>query len=63
LLFLLDQEYTGTPNALSASTPGFIASAAASANEYVFAPSVQLQPNTTYYFLSPSNISTGSFGI
>ena len=49
-LFLLSQAYGGTPAALSAATPGFIASAAAAGNQYTFAGSVTLQPTTTYFF-------------
>jgi hypothetical protein len=48
-LFLLSQVYAGNPNALSNATPGFLASTAAAANLWTFAPSIVLNPNTTYY--------------
>jgi len=48
--FLLSQAYFGTPLALSTTTPGFLAEAAASGGEYNFGSAVTLQPSTTYYF-------------
>ncbi len=48
-LFLLSQEFAGTPNALSSATAGFIASAPSAANLWTFASNITLNPNTTYY--------------
>jgi hypothetical protein len=48
--FLLSTVYTGTPAALSSSTPGFIASSISNAGGiYSFDSSVVLQPNTQYW--------------
>lgn len=49
-VFLLTEEYTGTPQDLSSSTSGYVAEAAASGGVYTFADSVTLSPDTTYYF-------------
>lgn len=49
-IILLSQAYTGTRSGLSGATAGFIASAAAVGNEFVFASSVTLQPNVQYFF-------------
>jgi hypothetical protein len=50
-LFLLSSEYLGTPAALSAATPGFLAqSQSISGGQYIFDPSVTLQANTQYFF-------------
>jgi hypothetical protein len=50
-LFLLSQEYLGTPADLSSSTPGFLAqSQSISGGMYIFDPSIALQPNTQYFF-------------
>jgi hypothetical protein len=53
-IYLLSTSYAGTGAALSASTPGFIASAVGGGlgGTYVFAASVTLQPTTAYYFYS-----------
>jgi hypothetical protein len=52
-LFLLTQEYLGTPAGLSAATPGFVASTATiSAGVWSFAPGVTVQSNTQYFFYS-----------
>ena len=48
--FLLTQEYLGTPNALGTGTAGFLAqSTGISGGQYVFDPSLILQPNTKYF--------------
>src|SRR5215470_9697899 len=42
-LFVLDQEYLGTPNLLSSSTPGFVGqSQSISGGMYEFAPNIQI---------------------
>ena len=49
-LTLLDQEYLGTPAALSAATLGFVGhSTGIAAGQYVFDPLVILNPNTQYF--------------
>jgi len=61
-LFLLSVAYAGTPQALSASTAGFIAaSQSISAGVYYFDPGVILQPNTQYFFYTNASfIVSGS---
>lgn len=59
-VFLLTEEYTGTPQDLSSSTSGYVAEAAASGGVYTFADSVTLSPNTTYYFYADLGLSDGS---
>lgn len=57
-VFLLSEEYASagdTPVALSSSTSGFIASAPAVGNQFVFASDVTLNPNTKYYFYQDGN--------
>jgi len=50
-LFLLTQEYLGTPGDLGSSTAGYLAASMSSAGGiWDFAPSVLLQGNTTYWF-------------
>jgi hypothetical protein len=50
-LFLLTQEYLGTPAALSGATPGFVAqSSSIAAGRYLFDEHVVLAPNTRYFF-------------
>jgi len=51
-LFLLSQAYTGTPQALSTSTPGFIAQASGNGTVYTFNSSIILLSNTKYYFFA-----------
>ncbi len=52
-LFLLGAQYFGTPAALSASTPGFLAQSQSTAGGfYTFAAGETLQPNTQYLFYS-----------
>src|SRR5690242_7835426 len=63
-LFLLSQQYLGTPGTLNPATPGYIAqSQSIASNAYVFGGAVILQPNTTYYFytnqLVPGNSGDG----
>jgi hypothetical protein len=48
--FLLSSVYSGTPSALSSSTPGFLGSATASGGFYTFAPSLTLLSGTEYFF-------------
>lgn len=48
--FLLTMQYLGTPSALGASTPGFVAeSTGISGGQYIFAPGVEVLPGTTYW--------------
>lgn len=49
-LFLLSQEYLGTPAALSSSTTGYIAESVGAGGVYTFAASVTLQPGLQYFF-------------
>jgi hypothetical protein len=48
--FLLSSVYSGTPGALSSSTPGFLGSATASGGFYTFAPSLTVLSGTEYFF-------------
>jgi autotransporter-associated beta strand protein len=61
--FLLSAPYTGTPNNLSSSTPGFLGQANASGGVFTFSPNVVLAPGTVYYFYenapTPVNGVTG----
>ncbi|MFO0847036.1 MAG: hypothetical protein U0871_00545 [Gemmataceae bacterium] len=58
-LYLLTQEYLGTPAGLSAATPGFVAaSTSVSAGAYLFAAGVTVQPNTPYFVYSDSQVPT-----
>ncbi len=51
--YLFNQVFTGTPATLSSGGPGFIAAdTSIVGNEYVFGPSVILQPNTQYFIYS-----------
>lgn len=60
-LFLVNQQYSGTPAALSASTIGYIAqSQSIAGGMYVFSASLVIQPNTTYYFLSNQTVPNNS---
>jgi len=65
-IFLLSQDYLGTPADLSSSTPGYVATGTANAagTAWVFDPSVTLQPNTNYFFYdstgAPTNAVSGS---
>ena len=52
-LFILDQEYLGTPAALSSSTAGFLAqSTGISSNGYQFDSSITLNSSTQYFFFN-----------
>ncbi len=59
--YLLSTAYTGSPNALSTSTPGFLALAAASADAFSFAASLVLQTGSTYFLYTDKRSPTGSF--
>jgi len=58
--FLLSMQYTGTPSALSASTPGFLGQATASGGFYTFNPSLTLLPSTQYFFYENALIPVGA---
>jgi hypothetical protein len=63
-LFLLTQEYLGTPNGLTSSTPGFVAqSTGIASSAYVFASGVTLSPSTQYwvYMGGASSLAGGGF--
>lgn len=59
-LFLLDREYLGTPQALSSSTSGYLASASGNGSLYTFSPTLTLQGNTQYYFYADLGLSNGT---
>src|ERR1700687_298221 len=60
-LFVVTQEYLGTPTALNSSTAGFLgASTGISGGMYDFAPGVTLLSSTTYWFYSNADIATGA---
>jgi hypothetical protein len=60
-LFLLSQEYLGTPGALSAATGGYIAySQSIAGGMYIFDPNVTLQPSTTYFFFTNQTVPDNS---
>ena len=55
-LFLLSQEYSGTPQDLSSATPGFLAeSQSTSGGLYTFDPSMTLAQNTRYFFYTDAS--------
>ncbi len=59
-LYLLSQEYVGTPAGLSSSVPGFIASAINPVgNKWTFNTSVALLPGTAYWFYNDTNSTWG----
>jgi hypothetical protein len=62
-LYVLKQEYLGTPGDLGPSTPGFLAKSESVANDqYVFAPSVTLESGVQYWFYTDTQGSfAGSF--
>jgi hypothetical protein len=63
-IYLLSEDYTGSPDALTSSTPGYIASATASGGYYTFNTSVTLQPETTYYLaMNGSADLSGDFSL
>jgi len=52
-LYLLSQPFTGVPNALSSTAPGFIASTSTIVGgEWVFNSSLTVQPGTQYYLFA-----------
>jgi hypothetical protein len=58
-MYLLNQEYLGTPSALSSSTSGYLATGTATGGTaWVFDPSVTLQANIQYYFYMSSTNGT-----
>jgi hypothetical protein len=60
-LYLLSQNYTGTPQDLSSlTTGGYIAHATGDGTVYTFASGITLQANTTYYFFADLGLSTGA---
>jgi hypothetical protein len=56
-IYLLNQEYTGSPSGLSASTTGYLGEGTASGGVWVFDASTTLQPNTQYFFYQDGNTS------
>ena len=50
----MSQAYSGTPQALSLSTPNLLGVGAASAGVYTFSTSLTLSPSTQYFFYSDS---------
>ena len=59
-IYLLDQAYAGTPQALSSSTAGYIAAASSDGSTYTFPPVIELEPNTQYFFYADLGLSAGS---
>jgi hypothetical protein len=60
-LFLLNQQYLGTPGALSAATPGYISqSQSIAGGMYLFSSSLIVQPNTTYFFYTNQTVPNNS---
>jgi hypothetical protein len=56
-LFLLDREYLGTPAALTATTPGVLASTSRLENgEWVFDSAATLTSGATYWFVTGSRM-------
>jgi len=59
-VFLLTQEYLGTPANLSSSTPGFLGEGTASGGVYDFAPGATINGGTTYWFYTNASfVNTG----
>ena len=57
-LFVLSQEYLGTPDGLSSATPGFIAqSTGIVADMWTFAPGVTVSGETQYWFYNADGIA------
>jgi len=56
-LFLVSQEFAGTPDALSDTAPGVLASAQAENDMYSFASNVVLQGGEDYWFYTGSALS------
>jgi hypothetical protein len=60
-LFLLSQEYLGTPAALSAASAGYIAqSQSIAGGMYLFNANVVIQPNTMYFFYTNQTVPNNS---
>lgn len=60
-IFLLSQQYFGTPQNLSSSTSGYLAESTGVANgAWDFASSITLQANTNYWFYTNGSV-VGSF--
>jgi hypothetical protein len=58
-VFILDQEYLGSPDGLSAATPGYFAeSIGIAGGEYQFAPEIQLQSGHLYFFYANAEIAS-----
>jgi uncharacterized protein (TIGR03382 family) len=62
IAYLLSEQYLGTPNGLSSSTPGYITSVAGSGNLYTFSTSVELQANTEYRIYDSSLFAAFGWG-
>jgi hypothetical protein len=62
--FMLSEEYGGTPLGLSSSTPGFLAaSTSIVSGQFIFDPSLVLQPDTQYFLYANMPFSiTGTRG-
>ena len=61
--FLLTQEYLGDPASLSSSTAGFLAeSVSVSGGQYIFDPSLLLDPNTEYWLYEDADLQTTGSG-
>jgi MYXO-CTERM domain-containing protein len=62
--FMLSEEYGGTPLGLSSSTPGFLAaSTSIVSGQFIFDPSLVLQPDTQYFLYANTPFSiTGTRG-
>lgn len=62
-LFLMDQEYLGTPRDLSSSTAGFVGqSSGISAGEYLFTASLTLNAGSSYWAYTAGTPSTAGIG-
>jgi hypothetical protein len=63
-LYLLTSEYLGSPLALSASTPSFLAkSTSINVGGYTFDPSVTLLGSTQYFFYTDAEILVGGSNV
>jgi len=58
--FLFSSAYSGTPNALSSSDPGYLGSASSSGGAYSFASSLDLTAGTQYFFYENGLIAAGA---
>ena len=59
-MYLLTSAYTGTPQALSTSTSGFLAVSTAASGQWVFDPAVSIDADSNYYFYMSDNPPTGT---